>query len=207
MFEFNFWLLWRWLSLFFFVLLFLARYFCFLSFFFVVVVVEIVDYLYEWMCVCMCVCCAMFWLVSVLIVFFRFRCCLLREKLCGLCVGFFSPFRKCYCCCCCCWGFYEMKREKKASHLKNMPSKLSRYKRNKKILSKQINRSNFFRLAMPAWMKETHRNDRSTNIFVQKISTGKFVLCFICVCVWEGISFHYYVFCAWVNDDLIQWNE
>lgn len=63
----------------------------------------------------------------------------------------------------------------------------------------------FFRLAMPAWMKETHRIDRSTNIFVRKFSTGKFILCFGCVCV---CAYHYYyIFCARVNDDLIQWNE
>lgn len=56
----------------------------------------------------------------------------------------------------------------------------------------------FFRLAMPAWMKETHRNDRSTNIFVRKFSTGKFILCFGCVYVCVRIIIIIYFVLEWM---------
>lgn len=154
-------------------------------------------------CCCCCWNCGLFvrvvlCSVSVLFAFFRFRCCLLKKRNVWFVWDFFSLQKKNVIVAAVLGDFVKWnEREEYAIQIIALQAKQKNIEQTNK--AKEI----FFRLAMPAWMKETHRNDRSTNIFVRKFSTGKFILCFDCVCV---CAYHYYyIFCARVNDDLIQW--
>lgn len=74
----------------------------------------------------------------------------------------------------------------------------------KQNIEQTNNKLEEFLVWQPAWMKDVYivlhtyiciNDDHATNMFVEKNFQRKVYFMFICV------------FYAWVNDDLIQWNE